>query len=409
MTIRLLLLARRPLSLDDLPLALLGTDLEDSLLVRRPGAIDAAIDDFHPNVALVDTSYQNQRGFDAISEILARDDDVRVIALTPDPPALDDIALGTRAGAEGFIDVNTEPEEIAAALREVAAGGIWLPQDVARTALTQAADDLDVTAAERRSTLNSIILGLIPLTGLMAAILAFLWRRYLADIGARPVDIALDPGSRVVDAIITLIMLVAVIGPLAFVSNWLDLLRRSDVNRGPLRWLLERRALAWTVTAALLLTAIGLLLVGTKVLIVLVIGPIVGMALIARALDLDKSIPAVLRIKTGSTRILVGGVALLVAFFAVVTIEVMFVGPQFGTKGAEGFIAPTVMGFRAQPMLWIDLDSDGKQHEILYLGGNADLYLLVDPCNDDETLFVSVGASRLIVIDEVTCSHAEGG
>jgi hypothetical protein len=243
----------------------------------------------------------------------------------------------------------------------------------------------------------------------MAAILAFLWRRYLADIGARPVDIALDPGSRVVDAIITLIMLVAVIGPLAFVSNWLDLLRRSDVNRGPLRWLLERRALAWTVTAALLLTAIGLLLVGTKVLIVLVIGPIVGMALIARALDLDKSIPAVLRIKTGSTRILVGGVALLVAFFAVVTIEVMFVGPQFGTKGAEGFIAPTVMGFRAQPMLWIDLDSDGKQHEILYLGGNADLYLLVDPCNDDETLFVSVGASRLIVIDEVTCSHAEGG
>jgi hypothetical protein len=409
MTVRLLLLARRPLGLDDLPLALLGTDLEDSLLVRRPSAIETAIDNFHPNVALVDTSYQDQKGFDAISDILARDDDVRVVALTPDPPALDDIALGTRAGAAGFIDVNTEPEEAAAAIRKVAAGGTWLPQEVARAALTQAADDLDVTAAERRSTLNSIILGLIPLTGLVAAVLVFLWRRYLGDIGARPVDIAVDPGSRVVDALMTLIVLVAVIGPLAFVSNWLDLLRRSDVNRGPLRWLLERRALAWTVTAALLLTATGLLLVGTKVLMVLVIGPIVGMALIARALNLDESMPAVLRIKTSPTRILVRGAALLIAFFAVVTIEVMFLGPQFGTKGAEGFIAPTVLGFRAQPMSWIDLESDGKQQDVLYLGGNADLYLLVDPCNDDKTLFISVGASRLIVIEEVTCSPADGG
>ena len=279
----------------------------------------------------------------------------------------------------------------------------------ARAALNQAADDLDVTAAERRSRLNSIILGLIPLTGLVAAVLVFLWRMYLADIGARPVDIAVDPGSRVVDALITLITLVAVIGPLAFVSNWLDLLRRSDLNRGALRWFLKRRALAWTVTTALLLTATGLLLAGTKVLMVLVIGPIVGVALIARALDLDESMPAVLRIETSPTRTLVRSAALLVAFFAVLTIEVMFVGPRFGTKGAEGFIAPTVLGFRAQPVLWIDLEADGKQQEILYLGGNADLYLLVDPCNDDETLFVSVGASRLIVIDEVTCSHADGG
>ncbi len=409
MTIRLLLVARRPFGLDDLPLERLGTDLEDSLLVRRPSAIDAAIEEFHPNVALVDTSYQDQKGFNAISEILARDDDVRVVALTPDPPTLDDIALGTRAGADGFIDVNTDPEEVATALREVAAGGTWLPQDVARTALTQAADDLDVTAAERRSRLNSIVIGLIPLTGLVAAILVFLWRRYLAEIGARPVDIAVDPGSRVVDALITLIVLIAVVGPLALVSNWLDLLRRSHVNRGPLRWLLERQALAWMVTAALLLTAIGLLMVGTKVLIVLVIGPTVGVALIARALDLDESMPAVLRVKTSSTRIFVRGAALLVAFFAVVTIEVMFVGPQFGTKGAEGFIAPTVMGFRAQPMSWIDFDSDSKQRDVLYIGGNADLYLLVDPCNDDETLFVSVGGTRLIVIDEVTCSPADRG
>ena len=124
---------------------------------------------------------------------------------------------------------------------------------------------------------------------------------------------------------------------------------------------------------------------------------------------MDESLPAVLRIKAAPTRTLLASAALLVAFVAVLTIEVIFVGPRFGTKGAEGFIAPSVMGFRAQPMLWIDLESDGKQQELLYLGGNADLYLLVDPCNDDETLYVSVGGSRLVVIDEVTCSHAEGG
>ena len=95
---------------------------------------------------------------------------------------------------------------------------------------------------------------------------------------------------------------------------------------------------------------------------------------------------------------------MLLLFLGALTAEVLAVGPRFGTKGAEGFLAPTVLGFRAQPVTWIDLDADGTQQELLYLGGNADLYLLVDPCNDDETLFVSVGASRLIVIDEVTCS-----
>lgn len=41
--------------------------------------------------------------------------------------------------------------------------------------------------------------------------------------------------------------------------------------------------------------------------------------------------------------------------------------------------------------------------DALYLGGNADLYVLVDPCRDDEIEMVSVGAHRLEVIDEVSC------
>ena len=50
-----------------------------------------------------------------------------------------------------------------------------------------------------------------------------------------------------------------------------------------------------------------------------------------------------------------------------------------------------------------DLDPGGPPRDVLYLGGNADLYVLVDPCNDDEVDLVSVSRHRLVVIDEVVC------
>ena len=63
-----------------------------------------------------------------------------------------------------------------------------------------------------------------------------------------------------------------------------------------------------------------------------------------------------------------------------------------------------LIGFRAQPVLHTDVGGDSATRELLYLGGNADLYVFVDPCNDNEVWFVSVGSSRLENIDEVTCS-----
>ena len=37
------------------------------------------------------------------------------------------------------------------------------------------------------------------------------------------------------------------------------------------------------------------------------------------------------------------------------------------------------------------------------MSGDADLYVLVDPCNDDTVELVPVGSTRLVVIDEITC------
>ncbi len=59
-------------------------------------------------------------------------------------------------------------------------------------------------------------------------------------------------------------------------------------------------------------------------------------------------------------------------------------------------------------MLAFDVDGAREPREILYLGGNADLYVLVDPCDDDTVEYVSVGSTRLVVIDEVTCASPGG-
>lgn len=84
------------------------------------------------------------------------------------------------------------------------------------------------------------------------------------------------------------------------------------------------------------------------------------------------------------------------------------IGPQFDTQGVDGLLAPRFFGFGAQPVLVTDVDGELPARGRLYFGGNADLYVLVDPCNENEIEFVSVGAHRLVVADEVTCA-APGG
>ena len=115
--------------------------------------------------------------------------------------------------------------------------------------------------------------------------------------------------------------------------------------------------------------------------------------MIARAADLTDELPRFLRLeKIRPMRMLVGAGAVLVLFMALLAGEALFVGPNLGTRGAGGWLVPAVLGFRAQPMQAFDVDS-GESREVLYLGGNADLYVLVDPCNDDTVEFVSVGVN----------------
>lgn len=85
-----------------------------------------------------------------------------VLALVPDPPPYEQVALATRAGASGFIDVASEPAEFAAAILAVNGGDAWFPASQTETVLRSVADDLATTAAERRSRLTGVVLALVP-------------------------------------------------------------------------------------------------------------------------------------------------------------------------------------------------------------------------------------------------------
>jgi len=402
--IRLLVVARRPFRLDELDLSA-RDDVEGVRLVRRVNQIATTLEEYDANVALIDTGFPEGAGYEAIGHVTALAAGARVVALTPDPSPPDDVARATRAGAAGFLDVDAEPDEFAAALHAVANGGTWFPDEEVRGVLCAVADDLDSTSAERRSRMTGILIGLIPVTGVIAALLAFMWRMYLGQIGVRPVDLAIDPASRVVDAVVNISLILGIFGPLLFVGSWLDLLRGSRLDQGPIGRLLDRPRAAHVLASVGVLTVTALMAVGIDLVLVTVVGPTVAIAIIARAAGLSDELPRFLRLeKVRPMKMLVGAGAAFIVFMAVLAGETIFIGPDLDTGGAGGWIAPRILGFKAQPMQAFDVDAGGEPREVLYLGGNADLYVLVDPCEDNTVELVSVGSTRLVVIDEVTCS-----
>ena len=403
---RLLVVAARPFQLSDL-----GTEVAaiyEMELVRRPDDLDRVVGEFAPHVAVVDTSLRDGEGFSVIEQLESNELGVEILALTPDPPPHDHVALAARAGAGGFVDVDAPAEEFAEAIAAVRRGDSWYPPAETREILAAVADDLDTTTAERRSRLTGIVLALIPLTGLVAALQAGLWRRYLGSIGVRPIDLAVDPATRVVDAVAAILLVAAIVGPLLFVRNWLDMLGQSNLSQRANAWLQTHRRAAQIVLSVAWLAIAGAMAIGPDVGLVVFVGPLVVLAIIAKALGVNDELPRVLRIEGVSARVAVGGSVLtLVLFFGVLAYETLVVGPDLRATGVHGLIAPRVLGISAQPVEASNVDT-GVTRQVLYLGGNADLYVLVDPCNDNQVDMVSVGSHRLVVIDEVACDSVDG-
>ena len=401
--IRVLLVARHPLRSADLGLDAVP-DITVVGLVRRPDRMADAVDDIEPDIVIIDTGMAREAAVSLIEQIHRHHPAIRILALTPDPPPVDDVARAVRAGAAGFIDIDVEPGEAASAIRALHDQGTWFEPSQVVDVLREMADDLDVTAADRRSRLTAVVLGIVPLAGVLAGLLSLLWRRYLGQIGVRPVDLAIDPGSRVVDVVFSVLTFVGFFGPFLFIGTWTDRIQSSTEHLGTKSSLLQR---TWLVRLALFVGILGIgvfLATFADLVLVLFIGPAVAIALLAAVLDLRRELPAIMRLRQRDVRrSAIGGVAVAFAVLFVLGGEALLRGPGFDSRGVNGILMHRLIGFRAQPVLHTDVGGDNSTREVLYLGGNADLYVFVDPCNDNEVDFVSVGSSRLENIDEVTC------
>ena len=371
--------------------------------------LEAVIDRYGPDAVVVSTNFPDRESYEAIERISVHAPDLGILAVTPTPVPHSDVALATRAGADGFVDIEAEPETIAAAIDAVRTGGSWFPSQETRAVLNSVAGDLDTSSAERRSRLSGVVFALVPITGVVAAIQTGFWRRYMGDIGVRPVDLAVDPASRVIDVIFTLLYVLGIVGPLLLIGTWLNMLEESRFNRGLISKLLDRRGATHLVLSCLWLVLAGVIAIGPDLALKVVVGPAVAVSILAWIVGASEELPRFIRIEGISGRSVIAGTLVVSAvFITLLGYEVLVSGPDLRTDGVHGYLAPRILGVTAQPVRAVTLDT-GETNEVLYLGGNADLYVLVYVCDDNAVDYVSVSTQRLEVIDEITCPSSAGG
>jgi two-component system, NarL family, invasion response regulator UvrY len=130
--------ALRVLIVDDHPVVVSGCK---ALLAAEPDieVFDAADADaglaayaaHAPDVAVLDINLPGLSGFELAARILARDPAARIVIFSMnDDPAF--AARAISAGAKGYVAKNDDPSLFAAALRQVVAGGTYLPSALAQ-------------------------------------------------------------------------------------------------------------------------------------------------------------------------------------------------------------------------------------------------------------------------------------
>ena len=83
-----------------------------------------------PQVVLMDLSMPRMDGNEAIAEIKKSDPGIAILALTASDET-EKIRAALTAGADGYLLKSVQAEELALAIRRVAAGGTYLTDDVA--------------------------------------------------------------------------------------------------------------------------------------------------------------------------------------------------------------------------------------------------------------------------------------
>ena len=369
-----------------------------------------------PDVLLIDVTLLGLRSIEIVSYVSGTLPDVKILAMSPGDPPYDRVILALQAGALGFVSKDADVHEFFDALTKVIRGEHYLPVEDTIDVMKQAAPELMIAAKERRGKLTEGLLTLIPLIGIISAFTQFLWRKYWGSIGVRVSDLGVDASSRVTDFLIFLLILVGIFGPLMFIRSWMKMIGSWVDTRPKLSLLLTKVSnikimgfnlfgywMGWIVLAVLVLSiTLPFDDSGGKVL-TLVMGIVFALILLAHVLGSNDFLPPWLTIakdRVRGTLAIISG--LILVLLVVLTVEV-FEGPDLRPDGVHGFLAPKAIGLSARPAIIHDLDDKYKPIQVLYLGGNADLYVLYDPC-EKIVRMIPVGSSRVKMIKEVECS-----
>ena len=186
-------------------------------VVHNRNAALAKAEELQPAVLAVDLMLPGLRSIDLIRKVAGDQPQLPILALSPSDPPHDRIMLAVEAGAQGFVSRDADNTELTAAIEEIHRGEPWLPPHQTIEVLRDGAGELAVSSQERRSRLTEILLGVVPLTGFIAAITVFLYRDYWSAIGVRVADLGIDPSTRMIDVLVVLLIIIGVAGPILFV------------------------------------------------------------------------------------------------------------------------------------------------------------------------------------------------
>jgi len=388
-----------------------GLDLEVVGVAYNKRLAIQQFKNLQPDIVLIDLMLPGMRSIEVISLITGTSPETKVLALAPGDPPHDRIILALQAGALGYVSNDAETDEVCQALQNALRGECYLPKDETYEVLQLAASDLIVSRREKRAQFMSALIGLIPAAGILAAFTSFLWREYWGQIGVRVGDLGVDASSRVVEFLISLLLLFGAFGPLLFVDTWLDRWsnwhdRRQEKksnqdSRSSLGWFLSHRWISWSITAIVILAiTIPMNYTGGKILTIF-IGAVFAAALLGNMAGFADSLPAIFTLSRERIRrsMTVVGSLLLVIMLAL-SFEVFVRGPDLRHDGVHGFLVRRVLDVSARPAMFYDLDEKQEPLGALYLGGNADLYVLYDP-NKKCVRMIPVGSTRVEIVGQV--------
>ncbi|HUR14475.1 MAG TPA: response regulator transcription factor [Mycobacteriales bacterium] len=122
--VRLLLVDDHPVFLDGMATLLAGEEWAEVVAVARTGAeaLERAAT-VRADVAVVDLRLPDTDGVELTRRLMARWPDLRVLLLTMHA-GQDAVLRGLTAGAAGYVLKDAEPEDVLAAVRQVARGGM---------------------------------------------------------------------------------------------------------------------------------------------------------------------------------------------------------------------------------------------------------------------------------------------